>query len=303
MEIARLHTYITETARDLRKVATPMPEQTPASSPKITLRDPGFTFADDLPISWHSGDPAISHFYNGLSLTFPEGERFFVESVRAFADQIDDPKLKTDVRGFAGQEAIHSREHVAYNKYLAVAGLEPERIERLVTFGLKIARKLPLKSQLAITCALEHYTALFAEVILANPRVMEGAHPQFANLWRWHAMEESEHKAVAFDVMKTVDPGVRGYLRRVLVMTITTLEFNLVILSNQIYLMAKAGELTNWRSWARSLNYLWGRPGVWRRILVGVLPYYRPSFHPNDSDTQALLEKWRAWYQNDIQTG
>ncbi len=268
----------------------------------IIPRDPGFTFADDLPINWHSGDPAISHFYNGLSLTFPEGERFFVESVRAFADQIDDPQLKADVRGFAGQEAIHSREHVVYNQHLATIGLRPEKVERLVTFGLKIARKLPLKSQLAITCALEHYTALFAEVILSDPRVMKDAHPQFAKLWRWHAMEESEHKAVAFDVMKTVDPGVRGYLRRTLVMTLTTLNFNLMTLFHQIYLMKQAGELTNWRSWGRSIKYLWGSPGVWRRILSGVLPYYRPSFHPNDSDTRALLEKWRARYESDAQS-
>lgn len=275
---------------------------TNAQATTITPRDPGFTFADDLPVSWHSGNPAISHFYNGLSLTFPEGERFFVDSVRAFADQIDDPKLKADVRGFAGQEAIHSREHVVYNQFLAAAGLHPEKIERLIIFGLKIARKLPPKTQLAITCALEHYTALFAEVILSDPRVMEGAHPQFANLWRWHAMEESEHKAVAFDVLKTVDPGFRGYLRRVLAMTFTTLDFNLAILVNQIYLMKQNEELTNWRSWGRSISYLWGRPGVWRRILAGVLPYYRPSFHPNDSDTQDLLKKWRAWYESDIQT-
>ena len=98
---------------------------------KITPRDPGFSFDDDLPINWHSNDPAISHFYNGLSLTFPEGERFFVDSVRHFADQITDLKLKSDVRGFAGQEAIHSREHVIYNQYLASQGLEPEKIERL----------------------------------------------------------------------------------------------------------------------------------------------------------------------------
>jgi len=269
----------------------------------ITPRDPGFSFADDLPVYWHSGDPAISHFYNGLSLTFPEGERFFVESVRYFADQVTDPKLKADVRGFAGQEAIHSREHVAYNQYLAAQGLEPEKIERLVTFGLKLGRKLPKKTQLAITCALEHYTALFAEAILENPNVMDEAHPQFANLWRWHALEESEHKAVAFDVFKTVDPGFGGYLRRIIAMTITTIEFNLAALGNQVYLMKKSGELTNWRSWGRSMKHLCGRGGVWRHVMMGVLPYYRPSFHPNDRDTDALVEKWRAWYANDVQTG
>ncbi len=207
------------------------------------------------------------------------------------------------VRGFAGQEAIHSREHELYNQRLHAAGLHPGALERWVKFGLKIARKLPMKSQLAITCALEHYTALFAEVILSDPRVMEGADPLYANMWRWHAMEESEHKAVAFDVMKAVDPGFAGYLRRIIVMTITTIDFNIIALVHQIYLMKQAKELTNWRSWGRAINHLWGRPGVWRRVLIGVLPYYKPSFHPNDSDTEALLEKWRAWYETDVQTG
>lgn len=275
-----------------------MPDPSP-----ITPRDPGFDFPETLPRNWHSGDPAISRFYDGLSLTFPEGERFFVDSVRAFADRIEDPELKRDVRGFAGQEAIHSREHIVYNKHLSDRGLKPEPIERMLSFGLKIARKLPLKTQLAITCALEHYTALFAEVILSDPRVMESADPHFANLWRWHALEESEHKAVAFDVLKTVDPGVRGYLRRILAMTFTTLDFNLVALVNQIYLMKQAGELTNWRSWGRALKYLWGKPGVWRRVLAGVPRYYRPSFHPDDHDTTALIGRWKAWYEAGIQTG
>ena len=276
---------------------------TPADARTITPRDPGFAFTDDLPVNWHSGDPAISHFYDGLSITFPEGERFFVDSVRTFADQITDPKLKAEVRGFAGQEAIHSREHELYNQHLRTNGLHPDTLERMMEFGLKIGRKLPKKSQLAITCALEHYTALFAEVILSDPRVMEGAHPLYANMWRWHAMEESEHKAVAFDVLKTVDPGFAGYLRRIISMTITTINFNNVALIHQIYLMKQAKELTNWRSWGRAINHLWGRPGVWRRVMIGVLPYYKPSFHPNDSDTEALLEKWRAWYETDVQTG
>lgn len=277
-----------------------MSETTLEGTAKIIPRDPGFVFAHDLPINWHSGDPAISHFYDGLSLTFPDGERFFVDSVRAFADQITDPKLQKEIRGFSGQEAIHSREHEVYNQHLRDKGLRPEPLEKLLRFGLKIGRKLPLKSQLAITCSLEHYTALFAEIILSDPRVMEGADPHYANLWRWHAMEESEHKAVAFDVLKTVDPGLRGYLRRIVFMTMTTINFNNIALIHQVYLMKQAGELTNWRSWGRALNHLWGTPGVWRHVMLGVLPYYRPSFHPNDSDTSALLEKWRNWYAAEL---
>ncbi|MEQ9520275.1 MAG: metal-dependent hydrolase [Parvibaculum sp.] len=267
---------------------------------KITPRDPHFSFNTDLPVNWHSGNPAISHFYNGLSLTFPEGERFFVDSVRHFRDQITDPKLLEDVRGFSGQETIHSREHVAYNKFLAAKGLKPEPLEAGVRFGMNLSRKLPKKMQLAFTCAIEHYTALFAEVILSDPHVMADAHPDFANVWRWHAMEEAEHKAVAFDVSKFVDPGFGGYLRRCLAMTITTTNFNLVALFHLLYLMKQSGDFFNGRAWWQAMIYLWGKPGVWRRVLAGVPAYYRPSFHPNDQDTVQLVAQWRKWYATEL---
>lgn len=269
-----------------------------AAQDQIIPRNPDLSFGSDLPANWHSNDPAISHFYDGLSLTFPEGERFFVDSVRHFSDQITDPDLKKAVRGFAGQEAIHSKEHETYNAHLRELGLKPEKIERLLAIGLKLGRKMNPKTQLAVTCALEHYTAIFAEVILSDDAVMADAHPNFANIWRWHAMEESEHKAVAFDVLKTVDPGFLGYLRRVSVMTFVTLDFNFFTLVNQIYLMKQAGELWNLHSWGRSVKYLWGKPGVWRKVLGKVPTYYRPGFHPDDQDTTALLTKWRAWYDS-----
>ncbi len=273
-----------------------------SDSHNITPRDPGFEFSDDLPVNWHSANPVISHMYNGLSVTFPDGEKFFVDSVRHFRDEITDPNLAEDVRRFTIQENIHSREHVAYNKYLAANGLRPEPLEAGVRFGMNLSRKLPKRMQLAITCAIEHFTALFAEVLLSDPRALENAHPDIANIWRWHAMEESEHKAVAFDVSKTVDPGVGGYLRRCLAMTVTAINFNLISFFHVLYLLKQSGDLFNRSAWAEAMAYFWGKPGVWRRVLAGIPTYYRPSFHPNDRDTDALVKKWRAWYADAVQT-
>ena len=272
-----------------------------STADKITPRDPDFSFDTSLPVNWHSRNPVISQFYNGLSLTFPEGERFFVDSVRHFRSQITDPRLSEDIRGFIGQETIHSREHVAYNRFLAAKGLRPEPLEAGVRFGMKLTRKLSGKMQLAFTCAIEHYTALFAEVVLADPRTMENAHPDFANVWRWHAMEEAEHKAVAFDVHKAVDPGFGGYLRRCLAMTITTTNFNLLSLFHTLYLLAQAGDLFRARAWTNAARYFWGKPGVWRRVLAGVPAYYRPSFHPNNQNTDELVARWRNWYNSQLQ--
>lgn len=271
----------------------------PAShSPAIQPRNIHFGFEPDLPLNWHSGDPTISHFYDALSLTFPEGERFFIDSVRYFADGIADPALKRDIQAFYAQESIHSREHNAYNHLMSVHGLPVERFARLMHEAIRISQRwIPAKTQLAATCAYEHYTALFAEAILGDERVMADAHPLYRDLWRWHAMEEEEHKAVAFNVYRTVAPGVTGYLRRVVVMTLATFDFMIAIPILQGWLMARSGEFWNIRSWWRACRHLWISPGVWRHVMLGVFAYLSPGFHPDKRRVKPEVLAWRAHYR------
>lgn len=263
----------------------------------ITPRNIEFDFDVELPVNWHSGDPGISHFYDALSLTFPVGERFFIDSVRLFADRVTDPDLKRDIRAFVAQEAIHSREHAHYNTLLTKHGIDVSGFEHLMERATKIGQRwLPGKTQLAVTCAYEHYTALFAEAILGDPRVMADAHPLYRDLWRWHAMEEEEHKAVAFNVYQTVAPGLTGYLRRVAAMLVATFDFMVAIPILQIWLMAKGGELWNLRSWARAVNHMWLSPGIWRRVMVGVFAYLAPGFHPHKRAVKPEVLAFRAHY-------
>ncbi len=263
----------------------------------IIPRNIQFGFDTELPLNWHSGDPATSRFYDALSLLFPSGERMFIDSVRHFANDITDPKLKADIRAFTAQEAIHSREHARYNALLTAQGIDVDGFERLAERIIKTAQRwTPAKTQLAITCAFEHYTALFAESILGDPRVMEDAHPFYRDLWRWHAMEEEEHKAVAFDVYRTVAPGFTGYLRRVLAMSLATFDFIVTVPLIQLWLMVKAGDATNLRSWARAYKHMWLTPGVWRHVIFGIFDYMRPSFHPHDRAVKPEVLAWRAHY-------
>jgi predicted metal-dependent hydrolase len=272
-------------------------ENHPPSDP-IEPRNVQFDFSDDLPVNWHSGDPAISHFYDALSLTFPLGERFFINSVRHFADHVTDPTLARNVKGFIAQEAIHSREHERYNQALTAHGIPVEAFERLMERLMAVSERwIPAKSRLAITCAYEHYTALFAEAILGDPRVMEGAHPLYRDLWRWHAMEEEEHKAVAFDVYQTVAFGPIGYLRRIFMMAIATFDFLVSIPLLQLWLMAKGGEAWNGRSWGRAFKHLWISPGVWRRVMLGVFAYMKPGFHPDNRTVKPEVLVWRDHYR------
>src|SRR3954454_469433 len=169
-----------------------------------SLRDLPKHFADD-------GDLVLSHVAASLSAVFPDGEDFFVRSVRNFRDQISDPELKRQVGGFIGQEAMHGREHRVFNDRLDELGYPTKIAERFTKKGLEIRERIMSpKSNLAATAALEHFTATLAELVLTNPdvRAMFG-HEEVKNLFLWHALEESEHKAVAFDVYKAVGGSER----------------------------------------------------------------------------------------------
>src|SRR5690242_9767766 len=147
---------------------------------------------------WHGGRVEATAIYNALSTTFPKGEAFFVESVRAFREGAP-PKLADEIKGFTTQEAIHSREHDAFNKRASKSGYDLTKLEAQVEKRLAVTRDKPPIVSLAATMALEHFTAILAHELLADTRHLEGADEETAALWRWHAVEEIEHKGVAYD--------------------------------------------------------------------------------------------------------
>src|SRR5947209_10291231 len=175
--------------------ATVLPTPTDLS---ITPRDRRFGRDAATPRLWHGGRVEATAIYNALSATFPIGEAYFVESVRAFREGAP-PKLAEEIKGFTTQEAIHSREHDAFNKRAAAAGYDLSKLEAQVEKRLAVTRGKPPIVSLAATMALEHFTAILAHQLLAEPRHLEGADQETADLWRWHAFEEIEHKGVAYD--------------------------------------------------------------------------------------------------------
>src|SRR6185503_19926900 len=142
-----------------------------------------------VPRDWANGDPYETTFMNALSTLFPEGEKFFVESVKQQKHHVTDPALERDVAAFIGQEAMHGREHRAFNDLLLADGFrETPRVEANLKWFLKrVRRRLSPMSQLAVTCALEHFTAMLAEGLLRDPRARQEMHPDVAPLWLWHA--------------------------------------------------------------------------------------------------------------------
>ncbi|HEY0250458.1 MAG TPA: metal-dependent hydrolase [Kofleriaceae bacterium] len=258
----------------------------------IPRRNVSFPF-EDVPRDWANADAYETTFLNALSLLFPEGEQFFVRSVKAFADQIQDPDLARAVQGFVGQEAMHGREHRHFNDLLVAHGYtEAPAIDHQLKRFLAFIRQRVLSpsSQLAVTTALEHFTAMLAEELLGNRAMLDAIHPSMRSLWAWHALEESEHKAVAFDVYQTIDGS---YRRRAAIMVLTTAVFFAVLWSTHVRLMATRKVLWKpWR-WLRGMTRFYVVPGFLSRLVPAYLAYYKPSFHPNERDTTALLATWR----------
>jgi uncharacterized protein len=239
------------------------------------------------------GDLIQSHIAANLSSVFPDGEDFFVRSVRHFRDQITDPELKRQVGGFIGQEAMHGRQHRAFNDRLDELGYPVKRFERLTKKGLALrTRFAPDKSNLAATAALEHFTATLAELLLTSEdtRNMFG-NDEVRNLFLWHALEESEHKAVAFDVYKAV-----GGTERMRVWTMKFLRFGFVlgmIVQVTVSMLCDSATYNPRRLW-RSVQRLRRSPIVDKELWRQLKDYDRPDFHPDDRDTTELVARWRA---------
>ena len=245
-----------------------------------------------VPRDWCHDDAYQTTFMNALSLLFPEGEKFFVDSVKQQRSRVIDPVLQRQIAGFIGQEAMHGKEHRAFNELLVAHGFAsaPGIDRRLRGFLRRVRQTLSPMSQLAATCALEHFTAMLAEQLLSDERVRDELHPSVRPLWLWHALEESEHKAVAFDVYRAAGGG---YARRVAIMLLTSVVFFAAQGITHRRLMADRKILWKPWTWLRGMQHMWLWPGYFTRLVPAYLSYFRPGFHPDDRDTHTLLATWR----------
>jgi predicted metal-dependent hydrolase len=257
----------------------------------ITPRDLRFD-RQGKPRWWLNGDPIASAWHDALSSTFPRGEAFFVESVRAFHEGLP-PMLAKDVRAFIAQEVNHSREHVAFNRAVEGAGYDLSEIDRLVVEWIARTRHRPPIVNLAATMALEHFTAMIAHEFLSRPEYLAGAQPESAAMWRWHAIEEIEHKAVAYDTYRYATRGWSRWKRwrlKAIMMTLITWNFVRHRMRDTLILLAQDG-LTGPRVRWRLFAYLFWKPGVLLRIVPPWVGYFLPGFHPWNRDDFALIAK------------
>ena len=258
---------------------------------QITPTRMDFQF-NNVPRHWVFNDAFSTHFLGTLSTLFPVGERFFVDSVRQLREHAPDKAAQKDISGFIGQEAMHSLEHVSLNNMLEAKGLPALRAEKFTLNLLNLGRRiLSKRQQLAITVALEHFTAIIANRLLSDTTIMDGLAEEMRPVWMWHAIEETEHKAVAFDLYKSV-PG-NSYAERIVFQVFATVILAAVVSAFQLQFLYRDKSLFNPKTWAFGLNKLFGFNGVISGLIPEYLDYFKRDFHPWEHENSALVAYWR----------
>jgi uncharacterized protein len=258
-------------------------------------RDPDLDL-DAVPRHWMAGNPVATAISNGINLLFPHGERFFVRSVHHYLDRIEDPTLRAQVKAFFKQEGHHAAAHDRLNAVLRAQGFEIDRfVARYDAIGRWIEARTPAKLNLAITAASEHFTAILAEGAFRGGAggvggMLELLDPTMQQLLAWHAAEEIEHKAVAFDVLATIDPS---YALRMAGLAYATVLLGGFWLWGATMLLRQ--EKLGWRGTWRELRRMRREDPVLRRVFGrGIRQYIRRDFHPHDNANDHLARDWFA---------
>lgn len=257
-----------------------------------------FGLDGDIPKYWFGGDAFKSRFFDAMSTLFPEGERFFINCVRDFRDQVTDPKLAADVTDFIRQEAQHGKVHTEFNERLKAQGVNVDAIEEKSRRIFKFLRTYTTRRwTLAQTAAVEHLTAIMSHSFFNRSELLAGADRRIHAMYVWHGVEEIEHKAVAFDVMQKV--AKTSYLTRVASMLYVSILFPLHVFSIMRHMFKVDGFGFGQRVglFLRGFAWLYGPRGLYLPLMGHYFAYYRPGFHPWQEGSMAAYERWRDTYE------
>ena len=243
-----------------------------------------------LPRHWMANNATATAIANGVNLLFPHGERFFVRSVNQFRDQIDDPALRAAIKGFFGQEGRHAHAHDELNATLRTQGFEVDQfLDHYRRLSSWLEAHTPPKLNLAVTAAAEHFTAILAEGAFSL-NMLDQAAPAMRQLLAWHAAEEIEHRAVAFDVLQAIDPS---YALRIAGLIYATIVLGGFWLWGALMLLRQEpGGVLGAR---RDLGRVPRRQPIVRRVFLrGIRQYLARDFHPSHNTTDRLASEWMA---------
>lgn len=248
---------------------------------------------DEIPRFWFGGDPFLTRMFDALSLTFPDGERYFIQSVRLFRDQITDPELQKRVADFIRQEAQHGIAHDKMNDMMRKQNMPVDqfitRLNKMMGYDLK---HRSAQFNIAVTAAAEHLTALMAETFYAYKDTLREAHPYVRALFAWHAIEEMEHRDVAFDVMKGV-AKTPEFTRRATLVTTTILMFGFTIYRANVMLKHDGfNPRQRLQMNIRGLPWFFGKKGKLTRMGRQYRDWFKKDFHPSQHPVIAQYDVW-----------
>ena len=285
-----------ERAQPLGKQAVAGATATPEEHALI-VRDQRFDREHLVPRWWHSNDPVATAWYNSVSASLPRGEAFFIDTLKTFRDGLP-PKLAAEVKAFTRQEVNHTREHVAFNRIVQDHGFDVESIDQGIHAMLELTAGRPPEFNLAVTIALEHFAAVISRQLLVYPEYLEGADPVAADVWRWHATEEIEHKGLVYDVWLHATRDWSAWKRwkvRSLVALIITRKYFGNRIRDAIGLLVQDG-FTRKQAKRKLYAFLWWKPGMMRRMALEWAAILTPGFHPWKLDDRALIAKYDSPY-------
>lgn len=247
---------------------------------------------------WLGGDPYASSMFNALSITFPKGEAFFIESVRNFRDGAP-PKLEAEINAFIKQEVMHSREHISFNKRVADTGYDLTLLEQDVEEALALTKNRPEILNLAVTMALEHFTAILAKFILEDKKHFSETEHELGDMWRWHAVEEIEHKGVAYDTWMHATRDWSRFKRwkvKSIMMLLITRLFWAKRVRGAVELLRQDGMDAGKARWG-VLKYLFVSPGMLTKLVPEWIAYFLPGFHPWNADDRHFVQSFDSEYE------
>lgn len=235
----------------------------------------------------------LSHFLTALSITFPQGERFFVETVRNVRTLVNDAELQAEISGFIGQEAHHAQAHEQFNQAIQSDDYHLYRYNQAFAAEMIRLRTLSQRRQLAATVALEHFTALMAGYMLKYPDFMfKGLTPNMKQLWLWHAVEEIEHKHVAFEVYQHVFNNLAQRRRSMRTITVGFISSTTLMTADLLW-QDRINSLYHPKQLFKNIAALCGLGMMMIRLLPEYLAFYRADFHPAQIKQQDLLDAGR----------
>jgi len=105
----------------------------------------------------------------------------------------------------------------------------------------------------------------------------------------WHAVEETEHKAVAYDLYQLAvgDDKVRAKE-----MSYILPFFVGHMMEATVLLLHKNKQLSRRTGWIEAYKAMWGKEGVFTYVRQELKDYYKTDFHPWHKDNSSLANNW-----------